>query len=262
MSHGFPPHAEIPPVESGRAKVLLVEDDPTFAEELSIYLGHHGIALTTRADTDGLLDELRAQRPDGLILDQFVAGQDLLDMIATLRQVYAGPLLFLTGNTDPVDRIVCLDRGADDFLSKTIAPREVVARLRALLRRARTAAAPPRPPAPVSDVIALGGWSLAPAGRLLTAPDGRRARLTDHEAALLAVLMARANQVVARETVYPVLFNRPYVPGSRTLDNLVSRCRDAVREVGGTLSVRAVRGSGYILHGFSRDATTKRPTRR
>ena len=127
--------------------VLIVEDDIDFADAIRGYLAAHGFAPRILSSAERLMEELQSGQPRLLVLDQFVGGLDLSLMLMSIRRQFSGPILLLSGNTDPTDRILSLERGADDYIVKTAPPREILARMRASLRRFGPTPAPMRKPA-------------------------------------------------------------------------------------------------------------------
>ncbi len=153
--------------------IVLVEDDAPFAEELVEFLTAHGLRTIWFPGMSGRIAEIVQLQPDLLVLDQLVAGHDWLTLLPELRRVYPGGVVVLTSNTDPVDRIVALETGADDFVAKSLGPRELLARLRAVLRRVGPGVQPAPPPS--------ARWVIDTRRHLLVAPDGTPMKLTSTE---------------------------------------------------------------------------------
>ncbi len=237
-----------------RASVLLVDDDDSFATEFSDYLGLHGLSVTRMASLEGIAERLQALRPDLVILDQFLVGLDTLTMVGEVREQFGGGIVVLTGNEEKHDRIVGLELGADDFISKAQPPREILARLRAVLRRVD----------PVRNAVAGGPagsatpapadkspWKLDTLRRQVCTPDGVPVPLTSTEFNLLAYLKAREGEPVSRDDLSMAILRRGFVPYDRSLDNLVGRIRQAFKPFPGTgFAIKSVRGVGYVLVGF------------
>ena len=222
--------------------IVLVEDDAPFAEELVEFLDAHGIKAIWFDTLTGRLEDIVGLQPDLLVLDQFVAGHDSLTSLAELRRRYHGGVLVLTANTDAVDRIVALETGADDFVAKSLGPRELLARLRAVLRRVR--------PAPGTAAQA-GRWVIDRRRQLLMAPDGTALKLTGAEFAALVFMSENAGRLISRDELSATLFNRPFAPLDRSVDNIISRIRKVIEPyMPGETAIRSVRGRGYIFVGF------------
>lgn len=234
-------------------RVCMIEDDLDFAGEVRDYLGRHGFSIEHHASLDGALEWIGSVQPDVVILDQFVAAGDSLAVIPALREIYRGGIVVLTSNVSPVDKIVALECGADDFIVKVGDLREFLARVRAVLRRssgtqrrmdADTAARPAGEPQPKWDINRLHGK--------LKAPDGTDIRLTNAEFQILMYLEDHAGSLVSRDDIAYALHNRPCSPFDRTVDNLVSRVRRALETYKGTSpQIRAIRGRGYIFTGLN-----------
>ena len=241
-----------------RLTVVLLEDDADYAAALGDYLTTSGFTVEIVPVFSALAATLKVTQPDMLVADQFVAGVDIGQRLDAIRSQYAGPIMMLTGNDDPVDRVICLERGSDDFIVKAKAtPREVLARLRAVLRR--SAGAPEVKPAGVAvGAIQISGvevsvddWVLSDRHRTLANPLGDVVRLTGAERDTLWLLMSRRGTVVARDEAMEAVLRRKIGPHDRSIDNLVSRCRRFAADLGGTMDIETVRGVGYKLTGFT-----------
>ena len=235
--------------------LLLVEDDPDFASALADYLGQHGMPIVVHHRAEGIVDMIMRDSPRAVILDQFVDGEDLVNILPQIREKYTGPLILLTGNSDPVDRVVCLEAGADDFIQKSTAPREILARLRAVIRRAPASQTVPTAVATEGvrsrlSTLSRDGWELAHQTRSLTNPSGETLILTGAERDMLWLLMQNMGGIVSREDASRQILRRELDPTDRAVDNLISRCRKRVREIGGVMQIDSVRGLGYVLYGF------------
>lgn len=233
--------------------VLLVEDDDNFAREIAEYLQNHGLTSTRVASLDNLAERIRALAPRAVLLDQFVGGSDALMLLPQLRAAYAGGLVVLTGNRDETDRVVGLELGADDFIIKTQPPREVLARLRAVIRRSTPApAVEASADSPAQPLAGYGGWAMDVERRTLFAPDGTQVHLTSTEFELLAYLSARIGQTATRAELYGAILRRPpYGSEDRAIDNLVSRVRAALTPfLLRHNPIKSMRGIGYIFVGL------------
>jgi two-component system OmpR family response regulator len=236
--------------------LLLVDDDETFAEELSSYLGIHGFAVESCGSMDEAFDRIAIKSPDIVILDQFLGSLDSLSMIRRLRRRFLGGLMILTGNAEPTDRIVGLELGADDFVSKLTSPREIVARLRSLLRRAQNSAMAQEDTPPAMAPAASGKWVLDTSRQELYAPDGRLVHLTSAEFGTLRYLNAHKGEPVSREDLSQAVLHRRFDALDRSIDNLVSRLRKKFEALDPSCRVlKTVRGEGYVFVGFDHDNT-------
>jgi DNA-binding response OmpR family regulator len=231
--------------------VLIVEDDQALAEELSITLSDYGLRARISDAWDLALAAVASAPPDIIVLDQRLGRVDTVPRISELRAMTAVPILVLTGNRAEADRIVALEIGADDFVLKPISGRELVARIRAHLRRAQPA--PPRlvdrMPAVTQVAIAASGWRLSVVERELRRPDGALVPLTAAEFDLLAMLVETPGRPVDRDTLSQRVLRRPWRADDRALDNLVLQLRKKVGE-GAERMVTAIRSQGYAFTGF------------
>jgi two-component system OmpR family response regulator len=200
-------------------------------------------------------DRISVRSPDIVILDQFLGTLDSLSMIRRLRRRFLGGLMILTGNAEPTDRIVGLELGADDFVSKLTSPREIVARLRSLLRRSQNLAAAQEDLPPPKAPAATGKWVLDMSRQELYAPDGRLVHLTSAEFGTLRHLNAHKGQAVSREDLSHTVLHRRFDALDRSIDNLVSRLRKKFEALDPTCRVlKTVRGEGYVFVGFDHDS--------
>ena len=232
-------------------RILLIEDDEIFASELASYLSAHGFLVVHKNSIERARVWMAENAPDIIVLDQFLGTTDALSLMPALREKFAGGLLILTGNTEPMDRVVGLELGADDFVSKLVSPREIVARLRSLARRnalaqvdrVAEAAEQARPKS-------MGGWALDTARYELLSPDGSPFHLTSAEFAILKHLHAHIGQVVSRDELSQIVLRRKFDPLDRSIDNLVSKLRKKFEGAGSSGVVKAVRSEGYVFVGF------------
>lgn len=221
-------------------RILIVEDDGAFAQEFAEYLERHGLKVYVLASLDKVLDVLRDFVPALAVFDQFVAGEDVLAWLPRLRSGFEGGIVVLTGNPEQADRVIGLELGADDFVAKSLTPREILARLRAILRRR-----------PAGGAAGSREWTLDPEQYCLVAAGGERIVLSPAEFDLLALLSARAGEIVSRETLSQAVLRREFSPTDRSIDNLVSALRMALQPLeAGRNAIQAVRGVGYVFVGF------------
>jgi two-component system response regulator CpxR len=222
-------------------EILLIDDDVELCSMLTEYLGRNGFRVKTahRGDT-GLKTAL--QRPWSLILlDVMLPGMDGFEVLKRIRAESAVNVLLLTARGEDVDRIVGLEIGADDYIPKPFNPRELLARMRAVLRRA----APSSPV--VVEVLRVDDLELDSAARKVL-KGGRKLDLTDVEFGLLESLMRSAGKVVSREDLSQSVLGRPFDPFDRSLDMHVSRLRRKMGQSGSEdEQVKTIRGVGYQL---------------
>ena len=231
------------------AHLLLVEDDGEMRHLVARLLREAGFRVSVARDGREMWEAIGspAGAPDLLLLDVMLPGASGLDLLRRLRERgNRVPVLMLTAPGEEMDRVLGLELGADDYVPKPFAPRELVARVRALLRRATPADAAPDPR---SRRIAFAGWTLDTARRELTAPDGASVDLSGAEYDLLLAFLEHPGRVLSREQLLEVAKRRVGVdPFDRTVDVQVSRLRRKIEpEEGGPQLIKTVRGAGYVL---------------
>jgi two-component system OmpR family response regulator len=226
--------------------IAVVEDDAEIRALVTALLDREGFetgGCRTAEDYDRLAQR---RRIDLAILDVMLPGEDGLSLCRRLRATGEVPVLMVTAKGDDVDRIVGLEIGADDYLSKPFNPRELVARVRAILRRTRDGlrvAAAPRP-----DRYAFSGWLLDTATRALTDPDGGDVALTGAEFDLLLTFATHPQRVLNRDQLLDWTRGRSAAPFDRSIDVQLSRLRRKLeRHPAGLTLIKTVRGGGYIL---------------
>lgn len=214
--------------------VLVAEDEPAIADLERLYLADAGFGVHVERDGDAALAAVDRLRPVAIVLDVGLPGRDGLDVCRTLRaRGDWTPVVFVTARDDEVDRLLGLELGGDDYLTKPFSPRELVARVRGLLRRA----ALPATGAP----IAVGAVELDPDRRTVTA-GGRRIDLTATEFDLLAKLMSAPGRVFTREQLLSSVWGQADYGGGRTVDVHVAQLRG---KLGDASPIRTSRGVGY-----------------
>ena len=230
--------------------IVLVEDDEDYAGSISEFLTLNGMNVTVRSSSDGLADLVNDRRPEVVILDQFIGGSDMLGRVRGLRNAFDGPIVMLSGNTDPAARVDSLDLGADDYISKIASPREILARIRAMMRRGGLTAGtlPATSAAPVAEgELTLDGWTMNDRTHMLRSPNGDVGFLTRQETAVAALLFASPGTIISRETLLSGVAKIVRRDGRR-VDNLICRMRGRIRDLGGEPSISMERGLGYTLH--------------
>jgi DNA-binding response OmpR family regulator len=232
-----PPHAP-PRAPTAAPRILIVEDDTVIGAELVDVVSAYGMQAVHALDLGGTLDRLQAGTFDVVVLDQWLGRVDALPALPIIRATTDAQIIVLTGNKAEADRIVALEVGADDFLLKPISGRELVARIRARLRRRDSTAA--RPP---------GDWCVQEEARRILAPDGSVVPLTGTEFDLLAALMETPGHAVERDPLSLRILGRPFRSEDRALDNLVHNIRLKFAAHGVTV-VATVRNKGYAFTGF------------
>jgi two-component system phosphate regulon response regulator OmpR len=225
-----------------RTAALLVEDDARLASMVAEYLGRHEIDVTVVGDGERGLAALRRGRFDVVLLDVMLPGIDGLEVCRRVRSApewAALPVLMLTARGEDVDKIVGLELGADDYLAKPFNPRELLARVRAVLRRGASEA-------PRTRFVA-GGLVIDFDAREVSV-DGRRVVLTHHEFELLAALARAGGRVLSREQLMDALKGQDYEAFDRSIDVHVSKVRAKIeKDAKAPRYVKTVRGIGYAL---------------
>jgi len=222
-------------------RILIIDDDARLAEMLQSYLGARGLALEHRADAQSGLLALRKAHYDALILDVMLPDMDGFEVCRAVRaQPLTLPIVMLTGRGDELDRIVGLELGADDYLPKPFNPRELLARLRAVLRRAAPAAAP-------ADVLRFGPLEIDRSRREVRL-HGEPRPLTSHQFALLQVLAERAGRVQSREQLMEAVRGEQLETYDRSIDVHISRIRAAIEDdPARPRRIKTVRAAGYVF---------------
>jgi DNA-binding response OmpR family regulator len=222
-----------------RSRVLVVEDDPKTRSTLVLYLEHAGFLVTEAADGRTALAVAAQERPDLVVLDRMLPGLDGLEVCRRLRADAPLPVIFLTARATEDDRLEGLDLGADDYVVKPFSPKELVARVRAVLRRA--------PGAGLPEALTVGDLTLDPA-RGVAVVAGREAKLTGREFRLLAALARAAGRVLSREELVARAFGDDYDGFDRTVDVHVANLRRKIEDDPSTPTrVVTVFGLGYRL---------------
>jgi two-component system response regulator MtrA len=222
------------------ARILLVEDDPSIREVTALGLTAAGFGVTAAADGAEGLERWRAERPDLVLLDVMLPRLDGLEVLRAIRREATTPVVMLTARADTIDVVVGLESGADDYVRKPFEMPELVARVRAALRRHQAAAG-----ADGSADVVLGPLRIDTAGRTVTR-DGDDVALTRTEFDLLAELAEHPGQVFTREALLDRVWGYDYLGDSRLVDVAIGRLRAKVEaDPVNPQLVITVRGSGY-----------------
>ncbi len=229
-----------------RDRILIVDDDEDIRKLLEEYLRKNGFDAQAVADGPAMREALLARPASLVVLDLMLPGEDGLSLCRQLRARSQVPVLMLTAKGDPVDRIIGLETGADDYLAKPFDPRELLARIRSVLRRAK--ALPADTEINVPESFSFSGWRLDTRERNLRAPDGVVVPLSGAEYRLLLIFLQNPNAVLSRDQLSNFTFGRDADPLDRTIDMQVSRLRERLRdEAREPAIIKTVRGKGYVL---------------
>ena len=228
--------------------VLLVEDDAEIAALLSRYFAGNGLRISSVASGAQLRGFIGSQRPDLVLLDLGLPDEDGLSLLRHLQSAWGGPVIVVTGRGESVERVVGLELGADDYVTKPFDLRELLARVRSVLRRARV-----DPPAhaslrPAIEALHFDGLRLEPGSRRLTDRDGGEVALTTGEFDLLLALLERPNQVLSRDQLMNAVHGRDASPFDRSIDMQIGRLRRKVEiDASQPRLIQSVRGAGYLF---------------
>jgi two-component system, OmpR family, response regulator len=231
---------------SERPHLLIVDDDHEIRGLLAQYLEKHEFRTTAVGDGKEMRRVLDRSHVDLLVLDLMLPGEDGLTLCRELRSRSQLPILMLTARAEDVDRIVGLELGADDYLAKPFNPRELLGRIKAILRRTAHA---PRDPSPGSvRGFAFGGWRLDTVTRTLTDAAGNEVALSGAEYRLFAVLLAAGNRVLTRAQLTELLRGREADPFDRSIDVRISRLRQILGDdARAPQIIKTVYGEGYVI---------------
>jgi two-component system, OmpR family, response regulator len=246
---------------SERPHILVVDDDREIGALLNSFLGSQGFRVTTVGDGPAMRAAVEAVAPDLVILDLMLPGEDGLSLCRFLRDTRRLPVIMLTAMGSETDRVVGLEMGADDYLAKPFSTRELLARIKAVLRR--VAAPPPIPAAPAAespaglaaprdmpqrDLFRFAGWTLDAGRRQLRSPEAVLVELTGGEFDLLLALLLNPQRVLNRDQLLDLTRGRIAGPLDRTMDVQVGRLRRKLEvDPKAPELIKTVRGGGYIL---------------
>lgn len=234
----------MPHAERRDARVLIVDDDPGLRNQVADYLTGHQFRVSTASDVRAMDRVLAAGGVDVLVVDHRLPGEDGLSICKRLCRPRGPGIILLSADNDPVDRILGLEVGADDFMPKGCSPRELLARIRAVQRRRRASAVK------VEQVqrYDFAGWSLDLASRQLLAPDGAFVDLTGGQFSLLHAFLVRPLRVLSRDDLLEVVRGPETESFDRAIDVQVSRLRRKLeRFEAGPALIRTVRNEGYMF---------------
>lgn len=216
--------------------IVVVEDEPDIADLLALYCRREGWTVHLSSDGRHGLDTIRARNPDLVLLDVGLPGElDGFDVCRELRRSSDVPVVFLTARDDEIDRILGLEMGADDYVTKPFSPREIVARIKAVLRRGRAV--------PASSRAAYGSITVD-LDRQEVTDDGNPVALATQEWALLAALVSNEGIALSRQQLLDLAWGTDWIGDPRTVDVHVRQLR---RKLGDDLPLATVRGHGYRL---------------
>jgi len=222
--------------------ILVVDDDPEIRELLAHFLREHGFRVSAAADGDAMFERLHEHQPDLVVLDLMLPGEDGLSLCRRLSTSHSVPIIMLTAVAEEADRIVGLEMGADDYLTKPFNPRELLARIRAVLRRAGQAVGGQ------GQLVSFPGWHLDVGRRELKRDNGTLVPLSAGEFRLLQVLAEHPQQVLSRDFLLDRTHGRESGPYDRSVDIQLSRLRRKIEEdPKNPRIIKTVRSGGYVF---------------
>ncbi len=232
--------------------ILVVDDDREIRDLLGRFLTKHGYRVTAAADGREMAKALKDWSIDLIVLDLMLPGDDGLTLCRNLRAESNMPVIMLTAMGEDTDRIIGLEMGADDYIAKPFNPRELLARIKAVLRRTESEpgrrAARTVPEGEGETVMAFEGWRLNLDRRELTSPDGMLIQLSGGEYELLAAFVSRPQRVLSREQLLDLARGRDAQPFDRAIDVQVSRLRRKIEtDPNNPVFIKTVRGGGYMF---------------
>lgn len=228
--------------------IVVLDDDPSYCEAITAYLEAQGCRVRTLTDPAQLDTTLATITADLLLLDQRLGHTTGTDVLLRVRETTNLPCIIVTGHSDVMDRIVNLEIGADDEVEKSIPPREMLARIRTVLRRSRAT--------PQGGAVSQGDgcWQLSVARRELRRPDGSLCPLTTAEFDTLRLLYESAHMPVSRARLLEEVFGRRPTLADRAVDTVVRKLRAKLDPVQGDLIIKTIRNQGYMFVGFQGEA--------
>lgn len=230
---------------AGSPHILIVEDDPTLRVLLARTLKENGFRATAASAAPDALRAMKASPFDLILLDIMLPGTNGLDLCRIIRRDSPAPIIMISARTDEVDRVLGLELGADDYVPKPFSTKELLARVRAVLRR--TAAGPITHATP-RETMSFQGWSVDLRRRELTSPEGAQVDLSGAEYDLLMTFLDNPQRIIGRERLLELSRNRLADVSDRSIDVLVSRLRRKLSDKSQTNAlIRTVRGAGYML---------------
>jgi two-component system OmpR family response regulator len=230
--------------DTAAANILLVDDEATLREPLAEYLTRQGFLVTAASSAAEARSRLREDKPQIVLLDIMMPGEDGLSLCRHLVESRDIPVILLTARGEATDRIVGLEIGADDYVVKPFEPRELVARIRSVLRRTSRAALP----ATENEVLEFEGWRLDPLKRRLSDSEGTVVAISSVEFRLLLAFLEHPRQVLDRDRLLDMVQGREAHLFDRAVDNQVSRLRRKIEvDSRNPQIIQTVWGGGYML---------------
>ena len=226
--------------------ILIVDDDADIRDLLSEYLEKQGFRVSTAADGRSMRMALGRSAPDLIVLDLILPGDDGLTLCREVRSKSDVPIIMLTAKTEEIDRVVGLEMGADDYVAKPFSPRELLARIKSILRRSRALPVNLRPDE--ARAIAFAGWRLEIPTRILISPQSVAVPLSGTDFRLLRIFLDHPNRVLSRDQLMDMTQAKDAGPFDRSIDLQVSRLRKRLNDNPKEPAlIKTSRGEGYVL---------------
>jgi len=226
------------------ANILVVDDDVVLCNLLDRYLTASGYSVKTATNGEEMYRRIKQQQPDLIILDLKLPDSHGLELARELRKVSDVGIIILTGNNDAVDKVVGLEIGADDYISKPFNERELLARVRSILRRISLDEA--KDDSEAKTTARFADWILDLVAHELTNSSGHNVDLTSYEFQLLSTFVTHANRVLTRDQIMESITGRDWNPTDRSVDVLVGKLRKKIeKDPHNPLLIKTVRGAGY-----------------
>ena len=233
---------------ASNGSILIVEDDPAIREMVAEYLGAQGYAVQQAESGGDMREAIERELPDVVLLDVRLPGEDGLTLARYLRERYDVGIIMVTGAGDVVDRVVGLEVGADDYVTKPFDPRELLARLKSVLRRLQSRPSGPATSHAPADRVPVGRCFLEVASHRLLDVSGQEVPITTMEYELLKVFTENPHKVLTRDQILTLTHNREWEPFDRSIDIRIARLRRKVEaNPGEPQAIRTVRGAGYMF---------------
>ena len=222
----------------------IIEADTGFGRKLASFFDQHGLTAELHPDPKPLLARLPNRPPSVILIGDGSQSASALQTLRRIREISVIPCIMLASRGDDLSEIMVLEAGADDLVDRDLAPRALLARIRAVLRRGEWGTVRAEP------AIGVDGWRLIPQRRQLLRPDGSECALTTAEYDLMCLLVEHRGKPIGRDAIARGVFRRPFRAEDRTVDNLVLRLR---RKLGPAQQdcIKTVRGAGYLFAGFA-----------
>ncbi len=230
-----------------KPRLLIVDDDPKITDLMDKFLAAYGFQVRTAANGEQMFKILASESFDLIILDVMMPGEDGFDICRKLRKTSVTPVIMLTAAGEETERILGLELGADDYLIKPFNPHELLARIKAILRRSTGEGAASGGDKTATKLV-FANWTLDKLLRRLISPEGLDITLTDGEYRLLETLAERPQQVLSRDQLLEITQSRQAGPFDRSIDVRISRLRQKIEpDPKQPIYIKTVRGGGYVL---------------